>query len=122
MEDNQSCIKMTKNPVNHGRAKHIDTCGPMEVDSLGGSKYLLLTVDEGSGCMKSFSLRANSDSEECIKKYIMAVQTQFDYKVKFVRHVEKTAAVKKIPRQAASSVEASGRPSFAIPVGTGMYQ
>ena len=22
-EDNQSCIKMTKNPVNHGRAKHI---------------------------------------------------------------------------------------------------
>uniref|UniRef100_A0AAV1TI36 Integrase catalytic domain-containing protein n=1 Tax=Peronospora matthiolae TaxID=2874970 RepID=A0AAV1TI36_9STRA len=58
----------------------------MEVDSLGGSKYLLLTVDEGSGCMKDFSLRANSDSEECIKKYIVAVQTQFDYKVKFVRH------------------------------------
>ena len=24
MEENQSCIKMTKNPVNHGRAKHID--------------------------------------------------------------------------------------------------
>uniref|UniRef100_A0AAV1TC48 Integrase catalytic domain-containing protein n=1 Tax=Peronospora matthiolae TaxID=2874970 RepID=A0AAV1TC48_9STRA len=36
--------------------------------------------------MKGFSLRAKSDSEECIKKYIMAVQTQFDYKVKFVRH------------------------------------
>uniref|UniRef100_A0AAV1U9E6 Integrase catalytic domain-containing protein n=1 Tax=Peronospora matthiolae TaxID=2874970 RepID=A0AAV1U9E6_9STRA len=65
---------------------HIDTCGPMEVDSLGGSKYLLLIVDEGSGCMKGFSLRAKSDSEECIKKYIMAVQTQLDYKVKFVRH------------------------------------
>uniref|UniRef100_A0AAV1TF77 Uncharacterized protein n=1 Tax=Peronospora matthiolae TaxID=2874970 RepID=A0AAV1TF77_9STRA len=55
---------------------HIDTCGPMEVDSLGGSKYLLLIVDEGSGCIKGFSLRAKSDSEECIKKYIMAVQTQ----------------------------------------------
>uniref|UniRef100_A0AAV1VJK2 Uncharacterized protein n=2 Tax=Peronospora matthiolae TaxID=2874970 RepID=A0AAV1VJK2_9STRA len=25
MEDNQSCIKMTKNPVNHGRAKHVNT-------------------------------------------------------------------------------------------------
>ena len=24
MEDNQSCIKMTNNLVNHGRAKHID--------------------------------------------------------------------------------------------------
>ena len=23
-KDNQPCIKMTKNPVNHGRAKHID--------------------------------------------------------------------------------------------------
>uniref|UniRef100_A0AAV1VC96 Uncharacterized protein n=1 Tax=Peronospora matthiolae TaxID=2874970 RepID=A0AAV1VC96_9STRA len=23
-KNNQSCIKMTKNPVNHGRAKHID--------------------------------------------------------------------------------------------------
>uniref|UniRef100_A0AAV1UDW7 Integrase catalytic domain-containing protein n=1 Tax=Peronospora matthiolae TaxID=2874970 RepID=A0AAV1UDW7_9STRA len=65
---------------------HIDTCGPLEVDSLGGSKYLILIVDEGSGCMKGFSLRAKSDSEECIKKYIMAVQTQFNYKVKFVRH------------------------------------
>uniref|UniRef100_A0AAV1UR66 Integrase catalytic domain-containing protein n=2 Tax=Peronospora matthiolae TaxID=2874970 RepID=A0AAV1UR66_9STRA len=58
----------------------------MEVDSLGGSKYLLLIVDEGSGCMKGFSLRAKYDSEECIKKYIMAVQTQFNYKVKFIRH------------------------------------
>ncbi|CAI5746407.1 unnamed protein product [Peronospora destructor] len=65
---------------------HLDTCGPMEVDSLGGRKYLLLIVDEGSGCMKGFSLHAKSDSEECIKKYIMAVQTQFNYKIKFIRH------------------------------------
>ena len=24
LEDSQSCIKMTKNPVNHGRAKRVD--------------------------------------------------------------------------------------------------
>uniref|UniRef100_A0AAV1TVS6 Uncharacterized protein n=1 Tax=Peronospora matthiolae TaxID=2874970 RepID=A0AAV1TVS6_9STRA len=36
----------------------------MEVDPLGGSKYLILIVDEGSGCMKGFSLRAKSDNEE----------------------------------------------------------
>lgn len=65
---------------------HIDTCESMAVDSLGGSKYLLLIVDEGSRCMKGFSLRAKSDSEECIKKYITAVQTQFEYNVKFIRH------------------------------------
>lgn len=65
---------------------HINTCGPMEVDLLGGSKYLLLIVDEDSRCMKGFSLRAKPESEDYIKKYIVAVQTQFDGKVKFVRH------------------------------------
>ena len=80
-------------PINHDKRHydpfellHVDTCGPMETDSLGGSKYLLLIVDEGSGCMKGFCLRAKSESEECIRKYIMAVQTQFDRKVRFVRH------------------------------------
>ena len=34
----------------------------------------------------------------------------------YVAHVEKTAAVKKTPRQAASSIESSGRLSFDIPV------
>uniref|UniRef100_A0AAV1U7V5 Uncharacterized protein n=1 Tax=Peronospora matthiolae TaxID=2874970 RepID=A0AAV1U7V5_9STRA len=28
---------------------HLDICGPMENDSLGGSRYLLLIVDEASG-------------------------------------------------------------------------
>ena len=65
---------------------HIDTGGPMKVKSLGGSDYLRLIVDEGSGCIKVFSLRAKIESEKCIMKYIMAVQTQFDFKVKFVRH------------------------------------
>ncbi|KAG4037401.1 hypothetical protein PC123_g27034 [Phytophthora cactorum] len=68
---------------------HFDICGPMEENSLGGSKYLLLIVDEASGCMKGFCLRAKSESEDCIKTiktYIMKVQTPFDKKVKFVRH------------------------------------
>ena len=36
--------------------------------------------------MKGFYLRAKSESEDCVKKYIMMVQTQFSKKVKFVRH------------------------------------
>ncbi|RAW19770.1 hypothetical protein PC110_g23788, partial [Phytophthora cactorum] len=43
----------------------------MEENSLGDSKYLLLIVDEASGCMKGFCLRAKSESEDCIKTYIM---------------------------------------------------
>uniref|UniRef100_A0AAV1T3Y1 Uncharacterized protein n=1 Tax=Peronospora matthiolae TaxID=2874970 RepID=A0AAV1T3Y1_9STRA len=36
--------------------------------------------------MKGFSLRAKFDSETCIKKYIVAVQMQYDCTVKYARH------------------------------------
>ena len=36
----------------------------------------LLIVDEASGCMKDFCLRAKSESEELIKAYIMMIQTK----------------------------------------------
>ncbi|KAG2887557.1 hypothetical protein PC114_g18783 [Phytophthora cactorum] len=87
--------KMVQKPFPSNRDKrhydtfellHFDICGPMEENSLGGSKYLLLIVDEASGCMKGFCLRAKSESEDCIKMYIMKVQKKFGKKVKFVRH------------------------------------
>ena len=58
----------------------------MEVDSIGGSKYLLLIVDEGSGLMHGFCMSHKSDSESNIKKFIIQVGNQFDARVKFVRH------------------------------------
>uniref|UniRef100_A0AAV1TCV4 Integrase catalytic domain-containing protein n=1 Tax=Peronospora matthiolae TaxID=2874970 RepID=A0AAV1TCV4_9STRA len=58
----------------------------MEMDSLGGSKYILLIFDEASGCMKGFCLRVKSESENYITRYIKMVQAQFGKKVKFVRH------------------------------------
>ena len=67
-------------PSNHNKRRyasfgllHFDICGPMEQDSFGGSKYLLLLVDEVSGGMKGFCLRAKSDSEGFIKTYILKV-------------------------------------------------
>uniref|UniRef100_A0AAV1VJI6 Integrase catalytic domain-containing protein n=1 Tax=Peronospora matthiolae TaxID=2874970 RepID=A0AAV1VJI6_9STRA len=87
--------KMVQKPFPSNRDKrtyntfemlHFDICGPMEEKSLGGSKYLLLIVDEASGCMKGFCLHYKSENEECIKKYITMIQTQFNKKVKFVRH------------------------------------
>ncbi|KAG2964949.1 hypothetical protein PC120_g27310 [Phytophthora cactorum] len=96
MVDNKK-IKDAKAPSNNRDKRrydtfellHFDICGSMEETSLGGSKYLLLIVDEASGCMKGFCLRAKSESEDCIKTiktYIMKVQKQFGKKVKFVRH------------------------------------
>lgn len=65
---------------------HFDICDPMEVDSIGGSKYLLLIVDEASGSMQGFCLANKSDSEARLKKFIMQVGNQFGKRVKFVRH------------------------------------
>uniref|UniRef100_A0AAV1VCE7 Integrase catalytic domain-containing protein n=1 Tax=Peronospora matthiolae TaxID=2874970 RepID=A0AAV1VCE7_9STRA len=87
--------KMVQKPFPSNRDKrsydtfellHLDICGPMEKNSLGGSKYVLLIIDEASGCMKGFCLRVKSESEDYIRKYITMVQTQFCKKVKFVRH------------------------------------
>ena len=36
--------------------------------------------------MKGFCLRAKSESEYCIKTYIVKIETQFGKNVKFVRH------------------------------------
>ncbi|CAI5738491.1 unnamed protein product [Hyaloperonospora brassicae] len=65
---------------------HFDICVPMEEVSIGGSRYLLLIVDKASGCMKGFFLRTKSESEDCVKSYILKIETQFGKKVKFVRH------------------------------------
>ncbi|POM58554.1 Hypothetical protein PHPALM_36782 [Phytophthora palmivora] len=65
---------------------HFGICGHMEEESLGGSRYLLLITDEASGCMSGFCMRAKSESEGCLRKFITKVEKQFDAKVKFVRH------------------------------------
>ncbi|KAG6619102.1 Retrovirus-related Pol polyprotein from transposon TNT 1-94 [Phytophthora cinnamomi] len=52
---------------------HFDICGPMEEESLGGSRYLLLITDEASGCMSGFCLRARSESEGCLRRLITKV-------------------------------------------------
>uniref|UniRef100_A0AAV1TFD1 Retrovirus-related Pol polyprotein from transposon TNT 1-94-like beta-barrel domain-containing protein n=1 Tax=Peronospora matthiolae TaxID=2874970 RepID=A0AAV1TFD1_9STRA len=63
---------------------HVDICGPMEMNSLGGIKYLLLIVDEASRRMMGFCLRVKSESENCITRYIKMVQAQYGKKVKLV--------------------------------------
>ncbi|KAG2785522.1 hypothetical protein Pcac1_g5152 [Phytophthora cactorum] len=65
---------------------HFDICGPMEENSLwrqqvpAADRGRSQRMHEGSVCC------AKSESEDCIKTYIMKVQTQFGKKVKFVRH------------------------------------
>uniref|UniRef100_A0AAV1UJX4 Integrase catalytic domain-containing protein n=1 Tax=Peronospora matthiolae TaxID=2874970 RepID=A0AAV1UJX4_9STRA len=83
---NHSQAIVTSEVTTRSRCSIWTSADPWKKDSLGGSKYLLLIMDEASGCMKGFCLHSKSESEEYIRKYITMVQTQFDKKVKFVRH------------------------------------
>lgn len=65
---------------------HLDICGPMEVESHGGNKYLLLIVDEASGLVKGYCMHSKSQSSELIMNFINQVANHFDKRVKFVRH------------------------------------
>ena len=85
--------KMVENPFPSNRDKrrygtfellHFDICGPIREVSIGGSRYLLLIVEENSGCTEGSCLRAKSESEDCIKTYIVYIYLQFDNKVQFV--------------------------------------
>jgi transposase InsO family protein len=58
----------------------------MEVERLGGCKYLLLIVDEATSCMKGFTMKFRSKSEQCITKYINPICNRLKKKVKFIRH------------------------------------
>uniref|UniRef100_A0AAV1V1U5 Copia protein n=1 Tax=Peronospora matthiolae TaxID=2874970 RepID=A0AAV1V1U5_9STRA len=118
-EDNQGSIALAKNPEFHKRTKHIDI------------RYHFVREKVESGEVVLEYCPTQDMLADMMTKPIAAVQFENIRDRLGIQgaaanesrgSVEKTAAVKKTPRQAASSVEASGRPSFAIPVSTGMYQ
>lgn len=118
-EDNQGSIALAKNPEFHKRTKHIDI------------RYHFVREKVESGEVVLEYCPNQDMLADIMTKPIAAVQfegirdrlgIQGAAANESRESVGKTAAVKKTPRQAASSVEASGRPSFDIPVSTGMYQ
>uniref|UniRef100_A0AAV1V040 Reverse transcriptase Ty1/copia-type domain-containing protein n=1 Tax=Peronospora matthiolae TaxID=2874970 RepID=A0AAV1V040_9STRA len=85
-------------------------------------------VDEDFDCFELLkAIYGLKQASRVWKEISMSSSAPLDFKYLiltrvFISRLQVATAVKKTPRQAASSVEASGRPSFAIPVGTGMYQ
>ena len=59
-EDNQSCIKMTKNPINHGRSKHIDI------------KYHFIRNEIKKGIIKLKYLQSNEMIADILTKPLSA--------------------------------------------------
>lgn len=64
---------------------HADVCGPMEIVSIGKSRYFLLFKDDFSGYLKIYFLENKSDVKDCFKNYIKRVENETGNKINVLR-------------------------------------
>nr|GFB25444.1 retrovirus-related Pol polyprotein from transposon TNT 1-94 [Tanacetum cinerariifolium] len=67
---------------------HADVCGPMRTESLSGSKYFLLFIDDFSRMSWVYFLKHKSEAFECFKKFKTLVEKQTEKVVK-VLHTDR---------------------------------
>ena len=64
---------------------HIDLCGPIEVQSYKGDKYIMLFVDDYSRMMTAMFLKQNSDTFQMFKWYLARVEKEIGKNLKYLR-------------------------------------
>lgn len=64
---------------------HVDVCGPFPVNSIGGSKYLLVIVDDYSRRVAVHFLTHKSEATDALTDYIRTAETQIARQVKRIR-------------------------------------
>ena len=64
---------------------HIDLCGPMEVQSYKGYKYILLFVDDYSRMMTVIFLKQKSVAFQMFKWYLARVEKEIGKSLKCLR-------------------------------------
>ena len=85
--------KMHKLPYKQSETKtdrvneliHADLCGPMEVESIGGSRYFLLVKDDYSHFRKVFFLKNKSEVKDCFVKFLKFAYCATGNKIKTLR-------------------------------------
>lgn len=73
---------ITKKP---GEIIHSDVCGPMEVQSLGGSKLFVLFKDDYSHFRKIYTIRHKSEVKKKLEEFIPWFKNQTGHKIKVFR-------------------------------------
>ena len=63
---------------------HLDTCGPISVKSLGGSKYFFLATEEYSGYKLIAFTAEKSDGKDIVKEIINRVELEAKRPVKMI--------------------------------------
>ena len=70
---------LTKQPL---EIIHSDVCGPMNVDSIGGSKYFVTFIDDFSRYTTVYTMKNENEVFEMFKEYVAYVEIQINFKVK----------------------------------------
>ena len=63
---------------------HTDLCGPMEVQSYKGDRYIMLLVDDYSRMMTVMFLRQKSDALQMFKWYLERFEKEIDKNMKYL--------------------------------------
>jgi transposase InsO family protein len=73
----------------------MDIVGPVEVESLGGSNYALVIIDEYSRWLTVYGMNSKSQSLNTFKKYLLDVQAMGnEYRVKSVMSEHRVKGVR----------------------------
>ena len=78
---------MSKTPTSKGILEifHTNLCGPIEVRSYKGDKYIMLFVDDYSRMMTVIFLKQKSDAFQMFKWYLARVEKDIGKILKFLR-------------------------------------
>lgn len=68
-----------------GELIHADLCGPMQVNSFGGARFVLLLKDDFSHMRFAYFLKSKDETISKIKTFVEFVQNQTGHKVKAFR-------------------------------------
>lgn len=91
-QDCEGCIKenqyksvMRSKPfraTKTGEVIHSDVCGPISVDSIGGSRYFVTFIDEFSGFITVVTIAKRSEVVDNFKRYHRWLERKYDCRIK----------------------------------------
>lgn len=64
---------------------HADTCGPMEVPSVGGSRYFIVLKDDYSNFRMVYCVKGKDEAKVCIENYINKAENITRNKIQYFR-------------------------------------
>ena len=75
-------VKKTSQPL---ELLHSDLCGPMNVDTIGGSKYVLTFTDDYSRYVTVYFIKSKSEVLSKFKEYVNMVENATGLRVRTLR-------------------------------------